>query len=783
MDIVTTTVTKSITRNNQSNKYDQSTKNLINLENEFYIPNSSTIDSNLSNLLDSEFIINEHIINIINKEVVIASLQNQNIDYIQNVVICYIIKQFDIESANTKGLISHLENIIKELILILNKGIDQYFNLLTDQKPKKSKKNKGICDDKNDTMNKLIKNYENNINTISSIELPNINEYQISNITLSLVDTDNQSSLINTNINTNKDKNDLKNDIKRRIITIMLYVIKFVSESFDCFRTTDAYIKSNVNPDDLSKSFVSFMNSDNFIIYINNIKFTKGINKSAMIAFYKKIFNQELVVNAKSIYDCVQIHQLYIKKNKNNRKKSINEISDIISKKMDVNPKLIENLIDKFNEIPDSSSTCSALQQNKPSKKRSIHKVDDIVKEADEEASFISDTDDYKNSLIVSSGGKSKRQRSIEDENEDEDEDEDNIMDVKTGKIMDHFFLQINIIFYIDKAKIVENAIMNSIKDIVFVSLDSQQEIDAAKQAISKVKTFIKSTEQTIENNLSSFLNINEPIHISDDDDDDNQPTVDDSNSLRYDGNEVFSNQYTSRFNILKDIDTVHLSNKLLFNEKTNESSNTAITRSGINFSYQMIQTLKPNVWINTNIIDYMGTLLYYRHLRMKNNQPEIVILHNYFFQEIFFKQNDYKFKKSKFKSIKAIGNLKLLFIPVYHNSHFFLMTYDFTTKTIKYYDSLYNKDRGGNFSSILLKYVIDLYKYYNLNVSEKDINIVIEKDGIPQQDNSYDCGIYTIMFIDFLIDNINFNEFNLDHQWTLRHTILYSIVKDKLAY
>jgi hypothetical protein len=33
-------------------------------------------------------------------------------------------------------------------------------------------------------MNKLIKNYENNINTISSIELPNINEYQISNITL-----------------------------------------------------------------------------------------------------------------------------------------------------------------------------------------------------------------------------------------------------------------------------------------------------------------------------------------------------------------------------------------------------------------------------------------------------------------------------------------------------------------------------------------------------------------------------------------------------------------------
>jgi hypothetical protein len=81
----------------------------------------------LSNLLNSNFIINDHIINVINKEVVIASLQNQNIDYIQNVVICYIIKQFQIEQANTIGLPSHLEAIFRELIKVINSGIDKYF--------------------------------------------------------------------------------------------------------------------------------------------------------------------------------------------------------------------------------------------------------------------------------------------------------------------------------------------------------------------------------------------------------------------------------------------------------------------------------------------------------------------------------------------------------------------------------------------------------------------------------------------------------------------------------
>ena len=129
----------------------------------------------------------------------------------------------------------------------------------------------------------------------------------------------------------------------------------------------------------------------------------------------------------------------------------------------------------------------------------------------------------------------------------------------------------------------VEKSITDTIKDLVFYSLDNEEEVASVKNAIKKVKDFIKTTEKNVASDSSWF--INEPISISDDENNE-APNIDDSNSKRYKGDEVFSNSYNSRFDILKDVDTIHLSNKILFSEKTADSSLTAITRSGISFSY-----------------------------------------------------------------------------------------------------------------------------------------------------------------------------------------------------
>jgi hypothetical protein len=323
------------------------------------------------------------------------------------------------------GLLSHLENIIKELISFVNKGIEDYFNQLDDHQQKRRVINDDDQDiDYKNNMEKIMKEYELKISSLSNNE--NLNEFRISNNSTNLLG--NQLSFSNSN----PDKSNMKNDIKRRVLTIMLNVIKFVSESFDCFRKTDAYKQINENENELSKSFASFMNSDNFLLYINNLKFSKGINKSAMIAFYSKIFTKELVVNAKTIYDCVTVHQLYVTKQRNNRKKtSINEISEIISNKLDyVNPKEIEKLIDKFNEIPVNNYNASTSIKRK-SKKRLIADIEKnvnnkVVAAADDEASFISDHDDFQDSL---NAGKLKKFKIISTDN-------DKTKDGKLGKYL-----------------------------------------------------------------------------------------------------------------------------------------------------------------------------------------------------------------------------------------------------------------------------------------------------------------------------------------------------------
>jgi hypothetical protein len=251
-------------------------------------------------------------------------------------------------------------------------------------------------------MIKVISNYQNEINNTVHYQT-----YIDSNIDSNI---SNSSSLLENAaivpISTASDrvvdgkvnKKDLKNDIKRRIMTIMLNVFKFVSQSFDCYRKTEAY--NQLNEEDISSSFVAYMNSNNFNEYINNLKFSNGINKSAMTAFYSKIFCHQLVVNAKTIYDCVKVHQHYAKKLKDNRKKtSINEVSEILSQKLDcanINIKEIGNLIDKFNEIPLIAPSCSSNSKSK-SKKRSI--VDVNGANDNEESSFISDNDDFNESL------------------------------------------------------------------------------------------------------------------------------------------------------------------------------------------------------------------------------------------------------------------------------------------------------------------------------------------------------------------------------------------------
>jgi Ulp1 family protease len=310
-------------------------------------------------------------------------------------------------------------------------------------------------------------------------------------------------------------------------------------------------------------------------------------------------------------------------------------------------------------------------------------------------------------------------------------------------------------------------------------NIHDETKVIKAKMGIVRIQAFLRSKAKNIESSLSTTkVNqiTNEIIDLS------SKCEESKPKSNRYTlENESFSCLYVNRFDILKDIELHHEVNDLK-NKSYDNENDIAFSRSGNSFTYKTLETLSPKQCISSQIIEVMAEMFYDRHVAKTNNKPSIVYFHNYFFKEIM-KDGVYVFKLSKFKHLTTLDTLDALYIPVHSGCHFFLMTYNFKTKTIKYFDSLFNEGRGKEYSQYLLNYVLDLYDFYKMKVSKDNIVIDISMGEIPQQQNSFDCGIYTLMYMDFLIDNISFEYFKSTHLGSYRETIMLHLYKDKLTY
>ncbi len=146
-NIVIDTSNARQTRTNSTNisTYDDHMMQLMNLQNK--ISDNVSLDSLLK---DKNFQVEDHFLNIINIEVVIKSLQLKNCDYIQNVVVAFLSKQFNVVTANKIGLVKHLDRLASLLFTKLDTAIAQYSKMIAITK-KESKDTVNIAnfDEKN----------------------------------------------------------------------------------------------------------------------------------------------------------------------------------------------------------------------------------------------------------------------------------------------------------------------------------------------------------------------------------------------------------------------------------------------------------------------------------------------------------------------------------------------------------------------------------------------------------------------------------------------------------
>jgi hypothetical protein len=265
-------------------------------------------ENDLRLLLDhpQNFVVEDHLINIINKEVVINALQQKNADYIQNVMICYLANTFDVKAANKMpSLISYIHKLTRGLFDILDGVIETYSKIFNNSDEVAEKHGLTAVNlDKSQT--EFVTKHRNNLKLVIGSNMQNI-DIPITDPKLkSRMDEVNELSqqLSQTNEVLSIDKHGLR----RRIMTIILSLVNYIFESYAKFHQDKNKIKIvKVNTKAYYEDFKSFLeeNSPYWLSQLN-IK----INKSAMAAFHKKIFGSELVLSfrtLKEVYDLIAI--------------------------------------------------------------------------------------------------------------------------------------------------------------------------------------------------------------------------------------------------------------------------------------------------------------------------------------------------------------------------------------------------------------------------------------------------------------------------------------------
>ena len=97
-----------------------------------------------------------------------------------------------------------------------------------------------------------------------------------------------------------------------------------------------------------------------------------------------------------------------------------------------------------------------------------------------------------------------------------------------------------------------------------------------------------------------------------------------------------------------------------------------------------------------------------------------------------------------------------VVFIPLnLRNSHWALLAVYTTTKKIYYYDSMYNESDARTLRQNLLTFLVEEAKAIEMTFFKVEDWDITEHVYCPQQDGSWECGVFTIMVADFLSDEI----------------------------
>ncbi|CAG8624322.1 1274_t:CDS:2, partial [Ambispora gerdemannii] len=206
------------------------------------------------------------------------------------------------------------------------------------------------------------------------------------------------------------------------------------------------------------------------------------------------------------------------------------------------------------------------------------------------------------------------------------------------------------------------------------------------------------------------------------------------------------------------------------------------------------LSTLDDKMYVSGDVISLYAKLINRRIEKRKtksvNTQHEIKMTNTYFYptleKSVANGNFDRVLKWLPKVDIPDLYALEQLLIPVHliRGKHWVLAVIDLKTKKIILYDSMacLNSIDRQKVGENLFRFVQEHRKASGLFNNSLEWDIVNLAPNTPQQPNHFDCGVYVILFADYLSAQRVFDFHNVSME-TYRQRIRYEIVTQKLFH
>lgn len=224
-----------------------------------------------------------------------------------------------------------------------------------------------------------------------------------------------------------------------------------------------------------------------------------------------------------------------------------------------------------------------------------------------------------------------------------------------------------------------------------------------------------------------------------------------------------------------EDVDSFHKRVDELLVDKPKEEENEIVIRNhDYEFSHSSLQRLRPQRWLNDEIINAYLKLVKTRFDR------KIHVFDSFFYTTCVE-------RKEKGPGIESLRHLSkndylandLLFCPIHvNNNHWTLIAVHIADRRIEYYDSLNSNETRGN---EILELFTEVLQAMESDESEFKEWTTLQMQNIPRQDNDHDCGVFMCQYALELAKGGDKIEFSSKLVEKVRREMVYDIDKGEL--